>query len=93
MYLGKLVEIADKSAIFSKPTHPYSEMLLRSAPTLDPRQRQTFTARNDDLPSAINRPSGCPFHTRCPLATEICTTVEPPLSPRPDGRLVACHHR
>ena len=93
MYLGKIVEIAPKAAVFAKPTHPYTEMLLLSAPTLDPRQRHKFAARNDDVPSAINKPSGCPFHTRCPLATEICRTTEPPLTPRDDGRLVACHHR
>jgi peptide/nickel transport system ATP-binding protein len=93
MYLGKIVEIAAKAAIFAAPTHPYTEKLMRSAPTLDPRQRHSFSASNDELPSAINKPSGCPFHTRCPLATEVCTAVEPPLSARPDGRLVACHHR
>jgi peptide/nickel transport system ATP-binding protein len=93
MYLGKIVEIAPKTAIFARPTHPYTEMLMRSAPTLDPRARHTFSASNDDVPSAINKPSGCPFHTRCPLATEVCKTTEPPLTPRDDGRLVACHHR
>jgi oligopeptide/dipeptide ABC transporter ATP-binding protein len=93
MYLGKIVEIADKRAIFAAPTHPYTEKLMASAPTLDPRQRHTFSASNDELPSAINKPSGCPFHTRCPLATAVCTSTEPPLSPRADGRLVACHHR
>ena len=93
MYLGKLVEVAAKSAVFAKPTHPYTEMLMRSTPTLDPRARHKFSARNDDVPSAINKPSGCPFHPRCPLATEVCKTNEPPLAPRDDGRLVACHHR
>ena len=93
MYLGKIVEIAAKAAIFAAPTHPYTEKLMRSAPTLDPRQRHSFSATTDELPSAINKPTGCPFHTRCPLATDICTAVEPPLSPRADGRLVACHHR
>ena len=93
MYLGKIVEIASKQAIFAAPTHPYTEKLMLSAPTLDPRQRHTFSASNDELPSAINKPSGCPFHTRCPLATAVCTSTEPPLSPRADGRLVACHHR
>ncbi len=93
MYLGKIVEIARKTAIFAQPTHPYTEMLMRSAPTLDPRQRHTFSASSDDVPSAINKPSGCPFHTRCPLATEVCRVNEPPLTPRDDGRLVACHHR
>jgi oligopeptide/dipeptide ABC transporter ATP-binding protein len=93
MYLGKIVEMADKAAIFATPTHPYTEKLMLSAPTLDPRQRHRFSAGSDDVPSAINRPPGCPFHTRCPLATEVCTTTEPPLTPRDDGRLVACHHR
>jgi oligopeptide/dipeptide ABC transporter ATP-binding protein len=93
MYLGKIVEIADKAAIFAAPTHPYTEKLMRSAPTLDPRRRHKFSASDDELPSAIDKPSGCPFHTRCPLATAVCTTAEPPLSPRPDGRLAACHHR
>ncbi|MDR3471664.1 MAG: ATP-binding cassette domain-containing protein [Devosia sp.] len=93
MYLGKLVEIAPKAAIFARPVHPYAEMLMRSAPTLDPRQRHAFSASSDDIPSAINKPAGCPFHTRCPLATDICTASEPPLTSRDDGRLVACHHR
>ncbi len=93
MYLGKIVEVASKSAIFAAPMHPYTEKLMRSAPTLDPRQRHSFSASNDEMPSAINKPSGCPFHTRCPLATEVCTTTEPALTPRADGRLVACHHR
>jgi peptide/nickel transport system ATP-binding protein len=93
MYLGKIVEIASKPAIFAAPTHPYTEKLMRSAPTLDPRQRHSFSASTDELPSAINKPSGCPFHTRCPLATAVCTSTEPPLTPRADGRLVACHHR
>jgi oligopeptide/dipeptide ABC transporter ATP-binding protein len=93
MYLGKIVEIAPKAAIFAAPTHPYTEMLMASAPTLDPRQRHKFSASNDDIPSATNKPSGCPFHTRCPLATDVCKTDEPPLSSRQDGRLVACHYR
>jgi peptide/nickel transport system ATP-binding protein len=93
MYLGKIVEIADKAAIFARPTHPYTETRMASAPTLDPRQRHSFSASNDELPSAINKPSGCPFHTRCPLATEVCSKIEPALTPRDDGRLVACHHR
>ena len=93
MYLGKIVETAPKAALFAKPTHPYTEMLMRSAPTLDPRQRHKFSARNDDIPSATNKPAGCPFHTRCPLATDICRHDDPALTPRDDGRLVACHHR
>ena len=93
MYLGKIVEIASKTSLFAGPTHPYTEMLTRSAPTLDPRQRHTFSASSDDVPSAISKPSGCPFHARCALATAICKSAEPALTPRDDGRLVACHHR
>ena len=93
MYLGKIVEMADKKVLFAKPTHPYTELLMRSAPTLDPHQRHRFSARNDDIPSAINKPAGCPFHTRCGLATDECRRVDPPLTVRDAGRQVACHHR
>jgi len=93
MYLGRIVELAPKASIFAAPAHPYSELLMRSAPTLDPRHRHSFSPGNDDVPSATNKPSGCPFHTRCPLATKECSAIEPELTPRPDGRLVACHHR
>jgi len=93
MYLGKIVEIADRDALFARPTHPYTELLMKSAPSLDPRQRRIFSASNDVVPSATQKPSGCPFHPRCPLATEECKAVDPALTPRDDGRLVACHYR
>ena len=93
MYLGKIVEITSKKTIFSVPRHPYTELLMGSAPSLDPRSRHTFSASNDDIPSATNKPSGCAFHTRCPLASEICSKHEPELTPRDDEQLVACHHR
>ena len=93
MYLGKIVEIAPKALLFAAPTHPYTTMLTRAAPPLDPRHRHSFSPSSDDVPSAITKPSGCPFHTRCPLATEVCKTTEPALTERPDGRLAACHHR
>jgi len=93
MYLGKIVEIAPKTKIFASPGHPYTELLMRSAPARDPRKRHSFSATNDDIPSATRKPSGCPFNPRCPLATDICRQVEPPLTPRDDGALVACHHR
>ncbi|WP_028034709.1 oligopeptide/dipeptide ABC transporter ATP-binding protein [Chelativorans sp. J32] len=93
MYLGKIVEIADRDALFASPTHPYTELLMKSAPSLDPRQRRIFSASSDFVPSATRKPAGCPFHPRCPLATEKCTTVDPALTSRDDGRLVACHHR
>lgn len=93
MYLGKIVEIAAKDTIFASPTHPYTELLMRSAPSLNPRERYTFSTSSDDIPSATRKPSGCAFHTRCPLASEVCRTHDPELTARDDGQLVACHHR
>lgn len=93
MYLGKIVEIAPKKTIFATPLHPYTELLMRSAPSRDPRNRHSFSASNDDIPSATRKPSGCAFHTRCPLATDICKSDEPDLTPRDGGQMVACHHR
>ena len=66
---------------------------MRSAPTLDPRKRHPFSASNDDIPTAINKPGGCPFHTRCQLVSAQCRVEEPELTPRGADRLVACHHR
>jgi oligopeptide/dipeptide ABC transporter ATP-binding protein len=93
MYLGRIVEVAAAKLIFAQPTHPYTELLLGSAPSFDPRKRRGFPARNDDVASATNRPGGCAFHPRCPLATELCRKQEPPLTARADGRSAACHHR
>ncbi|EAR52648.1 peptide ABC transporter ATP-binding protein [Oceanicola granulosus HTCC2516] len=93
MYLGKIVEMAERDALFANPTHPYTELLLSSTPSLDPRNRHDFAASSEDVPSATSKPSGCAFRTRCPLATAECAEIEPPLTPRADGRTVACHHR
>jgi oligopeptide/dipeptide ABC transporter ATP-binding protein len=93
MYLGRIVEIAPAKLIFAQPAHPYTELLLGSAPSFDPRKRRGFPARNDDVASATNKPGGCAFHPRCPLATELCRREEPPLTARADGRSAACHHR
>jgi len=93
MYLGKIVETGSKKAIFSKPLHPYSELLLRSAPSHDPHNRHRFSAVSDDIPSATRKPTGCAFHTRCPLATDICRQIEPVLEQKADGQSAACHHR
>lgn len=93
MYLGKIVETGSKEAIFTNPLHPYSELLLRSAPAHDPRKRHKFSAVSDDIPSATRKPLGCAFHTRCSLATDICRQAEPPLERKADGQSVACHHR
>ena len=93
MYLGRIVETGSREAFFSAPLHPYSELLLRSVPSHDPRHRHTFDASSDDVPSATRKPAGCAFHTRCPLATDVCRSIEPVLEPRNGGQAVACHHR
>ncbi|MCZ4098386.1 MULTISPECIES: dipeptide ABC transporter ATP-binding protein [Streptomyces] len=94
MYLGKVVEVADREALYGQPMHPYTNALLSAVPVPDPKRR---TARQrilltGDVPSPINPPSGCRFHTRCWKATEVCSTQEPPLIALATGHEVACHH-
>lgn len=94
MYLGRFVEIADRNTFFADPKHPYTKALMSAVPEADPklqRSRQRFIL-SGELPSPSNIPSGCAFHTRCPLATEICSRVRPELTARADGATVACHH-
>jgi len=93
MYLGRIVELADRAALFATPTHPYTEVLLSAIPQPDQAQRRQRIVMVGDPPSVSNPPAGCKFHTRCPLAQERCRVDEPELTPRPDGRLVACHLR
>jgi oligopeptide/dipeptide ABC transporter ATP-binding protein len=94
MYLGRIVEEAERDTFFSNPKHPYTRALMSAVPEADPavqRRKQRMVLKGE-LPSPSNIPSGCAFHTRCPLATEICFKVRPALTPRPDGARVACHH-
>jgi oligopeptide transport system ATP-binding protein len=94
MYLGRLVEVADRATLFATPRHPYTQALLSAAPIPDPpvqRRRQRVVLAGD-VPSPVNPPSGCRFHTRCPLAEERCVTEEPLLRPVGAGAaMVACH--
>jgi oligopeptide/dipeptide ABC transporter ATP-binding protein len=93
MYLGKIVEHAKTEELFRKPYHPYTEVLLASAPKIKNREASPPASRATDLgdvPSPIHIPSGCPFHPRCPKRFEPCDTIVPELKER-DGRLVSCH--
>ncbi|MFE1962021.1 ABC transporter ATP-binding protein [Streptomyces sp. NPDC059479] len=95
MYLGKIVELADRSSLYASPKHPYTKALLSAVPVPDPSRRGAKSDRillKGDVPSPINPPSGCRFHTRCWKATEICKTTEPPLIQLAPGHQAACHH-
>ena len=81
MYLGKVVEYGAKDEIFGRPAHPYTRALLASTPTLDARARRQRVALKGELPSPLNPPPGCPFHTRCPYAIERCRVEVPRLEP------------
>jgi len=93
MYLGKIVEIAPRKTIFSRPLHPYSEALLDAVPVPDPKVRKQRRVLTGDVPSPMSPPPGCRFHTRCPVAEERCRLEEPPLQQVHPGQWVACHLR
>lgn len=93
MYLGRIVELAPKAEIFSAPQHPYTVSLLAAVPVPDPAKSRTRSVLQGDVPSPINRPSGCHLHTRCPLAFERCWHEEPKLQETRPGHWAACHLR
>jgi oligopeptide/dipeptide ABC transporter ATP-binding protein len=93
MYLGRIVELAERDALFRKPRHPYTEALISAIPLPDPpaqRARRRIIL-SGEIPSPARPPSGCTFHTRCPMATARCRVEAPALLPREGGALVACH--
>ena len=92
MYLGKLCEIADSDDLYSRPAHPYTNVLLESIPVPDPEVAVTGTTITGEPPSPVNPPSGCRFHPRCPNADEVCVSTEPVIRPIGDGHFIACHH-
>ncbi len=91
MYLGRIVEVAPKRALFAEPRHPYTQALLAAVPVPDPAARRERAPLAGDIPNPLRPPAGCRFHPRCPQAQPICRETDPPLMSAPDGRAVACH--
>ncbi|WP_223592830.1 ABC transporter ATP-binding protein [Neobacillus bataviensis] len=91
MYLGNMVEIADKNSLYAEPLHPYTQALISAIPSPDPRQKKERIILKGDVPSPINPPSGCPFHPRCPMAMGECTKQKPALKEVKPSHRVACH--
>jgi oligopeptide transport system ATP-binding protein len=94
MYLGKIVESAPAQQLYTRPVHPYTAALLSAVPIPDPKENRAREEQvlEGDVPSPINPPAACRFHTRCPKATEICSEVEPEMKGHGGGRIAACHH-
>jgi oligopeptide/dipeptide ABC transporter ATP-binding protein len=93
MYLGRIVEIADTESIFTRPQHPYTVALLSAVPVPDPRSSKKRVILSGDVPSPVNPPPGCRFHTRCPLAFDRCRVDVPAMKEVAPGHFAACHLR
>ena len=93
MYLGKIVEYADKTTLFTNPQHPYTEALLSAVPVPNPKLKREKRLLQGDVPSPINPPPGCAFHTRCPYAFDRCKVDTPKLVELSPGHGVSCHLR
>jgi peptide/nickel transport system ATP-binding protein/oligopeptide transport system ATP-binding protein len=91
MYLGRIVEAGETSAVLNAPQHPYTVGLLESVPRPRPSERRQRAPLDGDPPSPIHLPSGCAFRTRCPMAVAVCATTVPPLRSTTEGRFSACH--
>jgi len=91
MYLGNIVEIADKEHIYEEPLHPYTQALISAIPVPDPRKKSSRIVLEGDIPSPANPPKGCPFHPRCPKAMTECSLSKPTLKEVKQGHRVACH--
>ena len=93
MYLGNMVELADSQEIFDNPVHPYTEALLNAIPTTENEEQEDLQILEGDIPSPVNPPKGCKFHTRCSYCTEICKQVVPEWEEVSPNHFVACHHK
>lgn len=91
MYLGKLVEYGTSDEVFNNPAHPYTKALFAAIPDIDTEGIDSLVTLDENVPSAINPPTGCRFHTRCPAAKEVCSAKEPELKMVGEGHQVACH--
>ena len=92
MYLGKIVETAAADQLYRNPRHPYTQSLLSAVPVADPDLKNEQIILEGDVPSPVNPPSGCSFHTRCPYKTDTCVKYQPTLEKDIDGHLIACHN-
>ncbi|MBA4531077.1 ABC transporter ATP-binding protein [Brevibacillus halotolerans] len=91
MYLGRIAELADKDELYTNPLHPYTKALLSAVPVADPDKKQERIILQGDLPSPVNPPSGCTFHTRCPHVMDVCREKRPEMLASRENHLVACH--
>ena len=93
MYLGRMVELADADEIYDRPLHPYTKALISAVPVPDPKEARANRriALTGEIPSPLNAPAGCPFHTRCAYATDACRESMPAFEEVEAGRFVACH--
>jgi oligopeptide transport system ATP-binding protein len=92
-YLGRILEYTDKQSLFTSPLHPYTELLLSAVPVPDPAIKRQKRVLQGDVPSPVNPPSGCHFHTRCPYQVELCRMQTPRLREVRPGHWAACHLR
>lgn len=91
MYLGKIVELADTEELFKNPKHPYTQALISAVPASHPKEVKNRIVLTGDVPNPADPPSGCTFHTRCPMAMDKCKTVAPTLTEVADGHVTSCH--
>ena len=91
MYLGQIIEVADRTELFSHPLHPYTEALLSAIPLPDPHRKRKRISLQGEVPSPVEPPPGCRFHTRCPKAMKLCSRETPTLRPLEEDHLASCH--